>query len=180
MLKNKKYLSIFLFCCTGLYCQEKELEKEKEIEKHHQMEFSITHVNIFNGYNSEGGSWISLPAFSLDYDYKFNEKWSLGLHSDITIEKFSVEENLDDNKVVERSYPFAPAVMVSRKWGHHILMFGAGAEFAKEENLFLNRLGYKYEIELSEKWGVGAALNYDFRWKAYDSYTIGIGVSRSF
>lgn len=173
-----KYLLFLLLGSTTVFAQE--VASEKKEESHHQIEFSLTHVNIFNGFNSEGGKWVSLPGFGIDYDYKFGEKWSLGLHTDIIVEKFAVEENLGDDKMIERSYPIAPAVMVSRKFGHHIIMFGAGGEFAKEDNLFLNRIGYKYEVEVSKKWGIGAALNYDFRWNAYDSYTLGLGISRNF
>lgn len=165
---------IFIFCFIIICSQEKSEESK------HQIELSLTHVNISSGYNSDGGKWISLPGFGLDYDYEFSEKWSLGLHTDIIIEKFVVEKNIGKNQAIERSYPIAPALMASRKFGKHLLMFGAGAEFAKEENLFLNRLGYKYELEISEKWSVGASFNYDFRWNNYDSYTLGIGIGRKF
>ncbi|WP_417365769.1 hypothetical protein [Flavobacterium beibuense] len=156
-------------------------QEEEGSGRYQRLGISISHANISSGLKDAENKWISLPAWGIDYDHWFNEKWGLGMHVDIIVEKFTVEENLGDDSVLERSFPVAPAIMGLHKFGrHHTLMFGVGAEFAKEENLFLNRLGYEYGLEVSEKWEVGFSLNYDFRWNAYDSYIFGIGVSRVF
>ncbi|MFP9115242.1 hypothetical protein ACLI1A_14995 [Flavobacterium sp. RHBU_3] len=174
-MKKAVYIIGFLLSCMGVHAQGEAKEN------HHKIGVALTHVNISSGIDGSGNKWLTLPGFSLDYDYRICEKWSLGLHTDIIIEKFAVEENLSsEGKTLERSYPIAPAIMGSRRFGHHTVMFGAGAEFAKEENLFLNRIGYEYGIEIGEKWEVAAGLNYDFRWNAYDSYILGIVIGRSF
>ena len=173
----KKLLPLYFF--MAFFFSVQGFAQEEESSGHHQtLGVSISHVNIFNGVDNSENKLISLPAWGIDYNYWFNEKWGLGLHTDITVDKFTVDENLGDDAPLERSFPIAPAVMGMRKFGNHTIMFGLGGEFEKNESLFLNRLGYEYGIEVSEKWEVGAAINYDFRWNAYDSYTISIGVSR--
>lgn len=175
---KKLFLPLFFICNTIFFLS---YSQESLKESKHKISGAFTHVNLSTGVSESNVRWISLPGFSLDYDYRFSEKWSLGLHTDIVVEKFSVEKNLhEESTVLERSYPIAPALTVSRKFGHHNILFGTGAEFEKNENLFLNRLGYEYGIEVSEKWEIALGVNYDFRWNAYDSYSLGIVIGRNF
>src|SRR5690606_10822377 len=166
------FFSAFLFYTKG-FAQE-----DKSSGHHQTLGVSISHVNIFNGVDNSESKLISLPAWGIDYNYCLTEKWGLGLHTDIIVDKFTVDENVSDDASLLSSFPIDPDFMGMRKFGNHTIMFGVGGEFEKEENLFFNWLGYEYGIEVSEKWEVGAAINYDFRWNAYDSYTVSIGVSR--
>ncbi len=179
-----KYIMAMAFLCFVPSLQAQEHEASAEATEHfpyHKVGVALTHVNVSSGIKEAGSRWISLPGFGIDYDYVFSEKWSLGLHTDIIIEKFEVEENLNsEDRVLERNYPIAPAVMVGRKLGAHTILFGAGAEFEESENLFLNRVGYEYGMEISEAWEVELSFNYDFRWNAYDSYILGIVLCRKF
>ncbi|RSK39306.1 hypothetical protein [Mangrovimonas spongiae] len=175
-----KHLLLFTLCLIGTQTVAQEHEEHgSEDIPFHKVGVALTHVNISSGVKDAGSKWITLPGFSLDYDYVFSKKWSVGLHTDIIIEKFAVKENLDsDEEIIERSYPIAPAVMLGRRLGHHTILLGAGAEFEKEETLFLNRFTYEYGIEISEKWEVGLSFSYDLRWNAYDSYILGIVLCR--
>lgn len=53
-------------------------------------------------------------------------------------------------------------------------------EFAKEGNYFLNRLDVEYRTEISNGWEVSGSLGYDLKWNAYDTWVLGIGISKSF
>jgi len=55
-----------------------------------------------------------------------------------------------------------------------------GGEFAKEENFMLTRAGVEYGVEIRNGWEVSGNLGYDFKWNAYDTWTIGIGIAKSF
>ncbi|WP_121668030.1 hypothetical protein [Mesonia aquimarina] len=178
----KFYISIFLtlFFVLSIYSQE-EQKLEEEKGSFHRIGLNLSHTNVFSGVKDQENKLLSLPSWGIDYDFWFSEKWAIGLHTDILIEKYTVEENLDSqNKILERNKPIAPAVMGTYHFGRHNILFGAGAEFAEEENLFLNRVGYEYGIEFLEKWELGFSINYDFRWNAYDSFSIGIEISRIF
>ncbi|MBK0369724.1 hypothetical protein [Flavobacterium agrisoli] len=179
----KKNILAVLFFSTGLlaFGQESENEGSKKFPEH-TLGLVLSHANISTGVSESGGrKWLSIPAWGLDYNCWFTEKWALGLHTDFIIEKIEVKENLNsDEAILERSYPIAPALMgIYKPTKHSSFLFGMGAEFAKEENLVLNRVGYEWSTEIGEKWELGLSFNYDFRWNAYDSYTLGFGISRN-
>ena len=63
----------------------------------------------------------------------------IGLHTDIVLETFEVEKNLEGGteEVVERTRPIAPAILfIYKPTEHWSLGLGVGGEFAKEENYF--------------------------------------------
>lgn len=178
-MKLKTILSLFLILINFIgYSQE---ETEEEFPKH-TLGLVLSHANISKGVTESGTKWLSVPAWGIDYNYWMNEKWAIGLHTDFIVEKIEVVENLNkDEETIERSYPIAPAVMgIYKPTKHSSFLFGMGAEFAKEENLVLNRIGYEWGTEIGENWELGLSFNYDFRWNAYDSYTLGFGISRVF
>lgn len=160
-------------------------ENEESFKPHHQLGLVLSHAHVFEGRNEEGDREVlSLPAWGIDYTYHFHQKWAIGLHTDIIIEKFKVEKNLEsgeDKETVERSYPVAPALMGIYKLNEHWnFLLGMGGEFAKEENFLLTRAGVEYGYEISNGWEVLGSLGYDFKWNAYDTWTIGIGISKNF
>ncbi|MHA3788890.1 hypothetical protein ACX0HA_11810 [Flavobacterium hauense] len=166
---------IFLLPLISGYAQSDD-DSEK-----HRITLALGHTNVSQGVSNAETKWLFLASWSLDYDYWFSDKWAIGLHTDFITQEFEVEANLDEGEVIKRSSPIAPALMgLYKPTKHSTFLLGAGAEFAKEENLFLNRLGYEWGTEIDETWEVGFSLNYDFRWNAYDSYTLGFGISHNF
>ncbi|PIF33433.1 hypothetical protein CLU81_4045 [Flavobacterium sp. 9] len=186
-LKKSSFLAIIfslsIFFPNKITAQEKE---ENEVFKpHHQIGISINHVHVFEGRDDEGNREVlSLPAWGVDYTYHLSKKWAIGLHTDFIIEKFKVEKNLesgDDKETVERSYPIAPALMGIYKLNDHwSFLLGMGGEFAKEEDYFLTRAGAEYGYELPKGWEVFGTFSYDFKWNAYDSWGIGLGIAKNF
>lgn len=160
-------------------------EKEESFSPHHQLGLVISHAHVFEGRDEQGKREVlSLPSWGIDYNYHISTKWAIGLHTDIIIEKFEVEKNLafgENKETIERSYPIAPAVMGMYKASEHwSFLLGMGGEFAKEENFVLTRAGIEYGHEIINGWEVSANLGYDFKWNAYDTWTIGLGISKSF
>src|SRR5690606_7916175 len=108
-------------------------------------------------------------------------QWAIGLHSDIVIENFEIEQSGEGEaeEALERSYPLASALMGIFKPGEHlVLLLGAGGEFAKEETLFLIRAGLEYGWELPGDWELGLSLMNDLKVDAYNSWTLGVGISK--
>lgn len=104
------------------------------------------------------------------------------MHTDFITETFKVEKNLEsgEHEIVERSFPVAPAIMGFYKPTEHWSFgLGMGAEFEKEENYVLNRIAVEYGAEIRNGWEVFGVLQYDVRWKAYDTWTIGLGISKA-
>jgi len=139
----------------------------------------LGHAMTPEGVNVDGKkTFLFLPSWGLDYDYLINEKWSVGLHTDLIIENFVYED--PDEIIRERSTPLALVVSGGYKIGEHFTaLIGAGAEIAKEENLSVIRLGADYGWEIGV-WEV--TLNYmiDFKLDAYNTGVLGVGLARYF
>lgn len=182
-----KILLIFIFCLRGYFSNEVKAQQswEKRFKPYHQIGISINHVHVFEGRDYDGRREVlSLPAWGVDYTFQFKEKWAVGLHTDFIIEKFKVEKNLsggEEKEIVERSYPIAPALMgiykPNENWS---FLLGFGGEFAREEDFFLTRAGAEYGYELPKGWEVFGTVSYDFKWNAYDSWGIGLGIAKNF
>jgi hypothetical protein len=160
-------------------------EEAASFKPKHSLGFAIGHAHVFEGRDAEGNkSTLALPMWALDYNFQFARKWMIGLHTDMIVETFEVEKHLEsgeEGEVVERSQPIAPAIMGMYKPNHHWSFgFGIGGEFAKEENFLLNRVAVEYSVELPKNWEVYGAIQYDFRWEAYDTWTIGVGFTKNF
>lgn len=151
----------------------------------HEVSLLIAHTGVSQGLNVNGErGWLMLPSWGLNYNYWLSQRWAIGLHTDLITETFVVKENHNEAEgepEVERTRPIAPAIMASFRPHHHwAVTLGAGAEFAQEGDLFLMRAGTEYTIHLGGPWETSGSFAYDFRSNAYDSYTLGIGITRTF
>ncbi|MDW5290998.1 hypothetical protein [Formosa sp. PL04] len=185
----KNILLFFILLQLGAYttyAQESENEHETETEgefKHHQIGAMIGHAHLDEGSHTDGSRWLVVPMVSLNYNYWFNEKWGVGLHTDFILETYEVikETEEGETETLERELPIAPALMAAFKPGKHFTyMLGFGEEFAKEDDLFLLRAEVEYTLELPKTFELGVALGYDLRFDAYDSWVMAVGVSKLF
>jgi hypothetical protein len=186
-MKNKIFIlsvAACLFAYNGWAQEHTENESKEPFKKTHSLSLAIGHAHVFEGVDAEGNKKaLALPMWAFDYNFQFAPKWGIGLHTDVINETFTVEKNLEsggEGEVVERSMPIAPAIMGVFKPTHHWgFGLGVGGEFAKEENYMLTRAGVEYVAEISKGWEVFGAIQYDFRWDAYDTWTLGLGISKA-
>lgn len=170
---------ILCFCYFSSFGQEPKKLEEK-FSPHSSIGLVLGHAQVFNGRDAEGKRIVlSLPSWGIDYNYYVSPKLAIGLHTDIITETFVVDGH--GSEELERSTPIAPAIMgIYKPCKHWSFLLGAGEEFAKEGNYFLNRLGLEYGAEIHNAWEVTGSLGYDIKWNVYDSWLIGIGISKSF
>ena len=103
--------------------------------------------------------------------------FAIGLQTDVMVETFEVEDH--DQVVIERNKPIATVVTGIFKPKEHVsFIAGMGAEFAKEENFALTRLGIETGWEMKNNWEFGISLLYDIKWNAYDTWVFGFGISK--
>jgi len=164
-----------------------QAQEETVADEHarHEVSLLLAHTHVAQGVNAEGDlTWLALPSWGLNYNFWFSPKWAIGLHTDFINETFKVEENLsgeEEKPTVERTRPIAPALILTYRPHHHwAFALGGGQEFAEEGNLPLVRAGLEYTIHLVGHWETSGSFAYDFRFDAFDSYTLGIGISRVF
>lgn len=178
MIQKKILIIVLLLFANCLFIQAQEIDEETT--KKHAIQFLLGHTQIQESVNENGNkTWISVPSFELNYNYEISEKWSIGLHTDIVIEDFSVETYSDENTTIKRSSPIAPAVVGSYKFCNHFsALLGFGGEFSKEENFALLRIGLEYSYPFHENWELVSNITNDLKFNAYNSFSIGIGVAR--
>ena len=178
-------LVLALFVSALCHAQEHEassIEHGKHFH-HHQIGIVLGHAHLSNGVKAGEKQWQILPSFGINYNYWFNEEWSLGLHTDIVIESYEVERHLGSEsiEVLERETPVAPALMLGYKPHKHFsFLLGPGYEIEPEENLILIRVETEYSIEMAEGLEFEAGIGYDLRIDAFDSWSTVLGIARSF
>lgn len=191
-----KYLLILVLSLSsvGVLAQHEEGHRatahEEAHNEHKEFKHSIAvmlgHSHIDEGRNVEGkAEWITVASFAIDYNYHFNEKWSIGLHNDIILETFIVERYFNvgvEEEFLEREYPIASVAMV----GYRVLPFlvasaGFGGEFAPGENFAMIRVGVEAGFHLKDpSWEFVTGINYDARIDAYDIWNLTAGVAKRF
>lgn len=177
--------SIFLtvwccFCQTG-FSQELTSQDTEESYKH-RFTLILGHTHVPAGIDDNGNKkWLALGSWGFNYDYWLTPKWAIGLHNDIIIEDFEVEGGLisESETIIERNYPFASSATLLFKPSKHLTyLLGAGGEFAGSGSYFLTHVGIEYGWHLPKEWELSMNLTYDVKWHAYDSWTIGFGISK--
>jgi len=174
---------ILLYTCLNAFAVNAQENKaaEETFEPHHSVSLLLGHSHTGQGNEEGNKKWLILPSWALDYNYLFSKKWRLGLHNDMILETFTVKDHETDNEVVERTRPIASVAVISFRPGKHFTFeLGAGGEFAKEGNYFLNRIGVEYAMELPHTWELISNITYDLKWQAYNSFAISVGISKAF
>jgi hypothetical protein len=176
--------SFILFINFQAFAQETKGNNEKESRKGmQQLSLVVSHSHITEGESANGGKeWIVVPAWGLDYNYWLSNHWAIGLHSDMMLQSFKVKDgDAEEGSTLERKRPLAVVpVAVFKPLEHSSFIVGLGQEFAPEGNLTLMRLGYEYGLEINDKWEFCAGLTYDLKFNVYNTWTLGLGISRSF
>ncbi len=181
---------------------QKNSDQEDTIEEHHvkhfkkhAISFMISHTNINTGIkdNKDKNAWLALASFGLNYNFNFNEKWALGLHTHMIIEDFAVKESGSHNEnlstfseeggsaIIERGTPISLALIGSYKVHKHIaLLAGAGMEFSSHKDFKVIKFGVEFPFHIPNNWEIYGALLYDINIDAYQSLTVGMGIAKLF
>jgi opacity protein-like surface antigen len=166
----------YLLLSSIVSAQNEEVEEQRKSK----ISLAITHTFVPTAINNNGDkTWLSLPSWALDYDYRLNSQWGLGVHSDLVIQDFEYEHG---DVVRNRTKPLAMAGVATRRIGKNVsVLGGGGVEFAKgEETLGLVRLGLDYGIELPRDWEVSFSFVIDFKINAYNALVFGFGIGKKF
>jgi len=208
MKKNILHLFILLFLINsyGVYSQDFEHQKNSDLEskkdeqidehlKKHSIGIMISHTLISTGVKGINNKeqWLALASFGLNYNFSFNKKWALGIHSHMIIEDFAVKDsgNHDENlstfseesegTIIERGTPISLALVGSYKVHEHIaLLVGAGMEFSAHEDFKVIKFGLEFPFHIPNNWEIFGALLYDININAYQSFSFGMGIAKLF
>lgn len=180
------YLLLLLFFLPlgMLVAQEEEGTHGSHHGEHHKhsVQVMLSHSFISKGIGDDGErNWITVPSWGINYNYHINEKWAVGWHNDIMIERFFIEREDEEGGSLERNFPIASLIIGTHKLGKGwAVAFGGGVEYEENESFGVVRAGVEYGVHLPKKWEVIFAFNYDVIVEAYDSFNLGIGVAKLF
>ncbi|MCP9200488.1 hypothetical protein MKO06_11245 [Gramella sp. GC03-9] len=188
MKLQKKLLISILLCLLSfpaLGQEEMEMHNEEELEEHHRhkhvISLGIGHAHINTGVENGVKQWLVLPSWMLDYNFWFTERWAIGLHSDMIIETFEVEDEHSSGSVIERENPIALVGALSFQPIEWLsLVAGGGVEYEANESFGLVRLGVEPHWEIHEKWEIFVNIGHDIKFDAYNTWNISLGIGRGF
>jgi len=174
-----KMLLLFLLFSSAAFAQRVE-QTEESNERKHSISALLSHTYVSEAVLESKKSWRALPSIVLDYNYTLSHQWKIGWHNDLIIENFVVER-LGGGSEIERKKPLASTIVTGFKPGKHFTYeIGFGGEFEREESLFLTRVGVEYSLEIKENLEFISNFIYDFKWNGYNSFSFGVGLSKSF
>jgi hypothetical protein len=171
---------MLLAVVMGFYSKAQE-SKEAEDKLHHRISLIISHAHIPAANEANGSKRIFVAAsLGANYELWFNSHWAVGLHNDITMQSFNIERKAT-KEIVAREFPVLSTLVAIYKPGKHWSFFaGPGREFEKNESFNVVKTGIEYGIELPKTWEVGFGAEYDVKINGYNSFLIGIGISKNF
>ena len=135
---------------------------------HHRVALMITHTHVPGARTETQGSAVIVPSCGLNYEYWLNHQWAVGIHSDMEIATYIIENH--ESTEIERERPIIISTGGIFKPVHQIVMIaGVGREIETHENLWVVRFGINYEFELRDGWDLSPSLTYDIKESLYDS-----------
>jgi len=173
-------IAAVLSTSTTSHAQE-EMPEETESERKHSLAVAIGHVQVAKGVQEGDIKWLALPSWALDYTFRINDHWNIGLQNELILSDFEVESEEEDGKVITRSTPLSSIAVAGYRPLEWLTVFaGGGAEFAKEENFAMIRFGIEPSMEIRERLELLASLVYDIKIDGYDSFGLSFGIGSSF
>lgn len=172
----KIILSVLALCMViGSYAQEDNSE-ELEGSTIHKLAlvFGYTHIPaaIEEGIKTKE---VFVPTIGVDYFMQFAKGWKIGAVIDLELNTYQVDFNTEE---LTRENALVTGILFGYEFANRwSFLFGPGAEFEKNKNIFILRASTEYEFELGNNWGLFPSFNYDFK-KHYSTYAINIGVSK--
>ena len=144
----------------------------------HKITLVMANSFIDNSFSDQTKGILIVPTFGFNYDYFFNSRWGLGIHTDILLQQYKVEKHGNQEEIL-RENPVGIAGMLLFKPNHQwTLMAGYGVEAEKNENFQMIRIGVEYGIALPKYWELGFSLEFDYKIDTYSSLMFGVGFSK--
>lgn len=174
-----KFIVVLVFTSIYSFCALAQESTGSEELNRHKISLELSHTHVPASFGVDGKSWQVLASWGVNYDFRLNEDWALGLHNDLVIQDFAYEDG--EGIVKERSKPLASALVITRRLTEHLSVVGGGGmEVAPEGTLGLLRIGFDCGWELPKAWELSVSLMADFKIHAYNAYVLGIGLGKAF
>jgi hypothetical protein len=167
-------LLIVFMSNTKVYAQE---DATAHHEEKHLIALSLGYTYIPEGgdENQTETTGVFIPTLGLDYLFRINQKWQIGLMTDIELGNYVIV-----HKELNRENAFIVTAIGSYKILHNWSVFGGGGiELEKHKNLAILRLGTDYLFKLGKGWELGPGFYYDLK-EGYDTWSLSVVIGKGF
>ncbi len=172
------FTTLLIWGITGFSMAQENNHENSPTVQEHKKHF----VGLFAGHTIIVQSKYQMPTLGLEYIYEFNERIGIGLVAEVEIGSHIIQENENGIIVeVERSGAFLllPTTFITVYKGL-IFTAGLGIEFARDENLFLSKVGFEYKFRMhTPNWTLLPSVSWD-RTNLFDGIVYGITAGYSF
>lgn len=180
-----RFLLLLACLVTVSFNVQAQEHSEGSHSSEHGMDFYKHHIGV--GYLNtfipkadvaDGKYVVYAPAVMLEYEYRFNHKWSVLGMMDGEFAKYTVQGH--EGREIERENIVIFDAAAAYKLAHNIQIFtGPGVELEQNENLFMWRFGIKNEFMLAPRWDMILDLEVDVN-KEYTAVALGVGFGFQF
>ena len=158
--------------------QHKEVDEEKFTKPIHSITLMLGHAFIPNSFSENTNDLLITPSYGFNYDYQPIEKWGVGIHTDIILQQFKVEQNGSNEEII-RENPVSVAGLLFFKPHHQWkILAGFGFELEKHKTFQLIRFGLEYGIEISNHWELGFSIENDYKISGYNNLLLGVNFTK--
>lgn len=141
-----KHLTLITLFCL-LTWKSNAQEEHKSEDKHSiGLSFSMANIPIADPEATPFKVWA--PTIGIEYEIKINDKWDIGILSDIELITYELKGELNkDGTYLERENAWVNTLALFYHPNEHIrLFFGPGYEIEKHRNFFVSSFGLGYHM----------------------------------
>jgi len=168
-MKNEYlYFLVLLLFVTTQQLNAQDHNEHKEASHHeklykHNLGLFIGFTFIPNTLSSGEKESFVAPTLGLDYSYKFNHKFALGIQNEFELASYEIEKEHNE-ETLKREYAFVSAlVFIYEPVEWFSLFAGPGYEFEHHESFFLARIGTDFIKRFEDGWAVALTFTVDFK-----------------
>jgi len=158
-----------------MFSQE-HTRNDHAIDHKHRVALLYGLVHVPEGYEegSSGDTGILIASYGLEYSYRLNQKWALGLSLNMEGGNYLIHDE------IPRENAFLITGLGFYEIMHHWeFYFGAGVEIEHHHNYGIVRLGTLYLFPVGKGWDITPAFTFNHK-IVYNSWEMAITVGKSF
>ncbi len=120
-----------------------------------------------------------IPAWGLEFEYFIDHQWAIAGNFELELLNYIVETG--EEEAISRDYPFIASLLLIHEFNNRlVLSAGYGKEFEPRKNFDLLTFTASYKVPLSQNWDLSPGITYNSRFNAYDSWSLGLAIGKSF
>ncbi len=184
---KNRIITLITFVCLlivplRVICQEEGYAKEGHEPdwKNRIAFFTGTSMATIKLEGTDRPQTIFIPTYGISYDRKITSWMAIGVLTELELETYVIET--DHGETIDRNYVYVGSVLFFLKTPvkHLVFLFGPGYELSTKQNFRIFKIGFAYDFEISNGWGIAPLVTYDRISNVYQTLTFGLDIGKKF